>query len=123
MCALWSRSGRWWFFMDTLKWLPLWCRLDGQSIVIFKYNVAWYYMSEDNFLCLTLEDDDLAVLSMLDLELANRTAISFEQFLQFCLASMEMDSLTGKLWIPSREPAKKIVLILMKKIVVTSPAY
>ena len=38
----------------------------SQSLVIFKYNVAWNYMSEENFLCLTLEDDDLAGLSMLD---------------------------------------------------------
>ena len=41
-------------------------------------------MSEDNFLCLTLEDDYLAGLPMLDLEL---------HFLQILPAIMEMDSL------------------------------
>ena len=56
-------------FMATVKWLSLWCRPDGYSLVIVTQNVGWYYMSEDNFLCLTLEDDDLAGLSMLDLEL------------------------------------------------------
>ena len=57
--------------MATVKWLPLWRRPDGESRVIFKYNVAQYCISEDNCLCLTLEVDDLAGLSISDLELAN----------------------------------------------------
>ena len=59
-------------FMATVQWLPFWCGADGQSLVILKYNVAWYYMSKDNFLCLTPEDDDLAGLIIhVGMELAN----------------------------------------------------
>ena len=41
------------------------------AIRVYLYNKIGPHMSEDNFLCFTPEDDDLAVLSMLDLELAN----------------------------------------------------
>ena len=68
------------------------------------------------------ECDDLAGLSMLVLTNRLRNELRDRQkFLEFCLASMEMDSLTEKLGVFSEN--QQNVLVLVKKSGVTCPAY